>query len=283
MNANKMPNQKTDTHRVHSRYDTDRDIKLISILSGSALLLLIGTQSHHFDFVTLLVILLGFGCTVWFIPWVVLLLGTKELYRVHIQTGTIKNWMPISLPQKQKIHKNKAVLSISEISAIRGTHVHTIMHVMSVQIIILIAIVILYDLNMRGARFGIITDRNDVVLVLLSFTMLGLALLALFELNPFDKVHGVLHYTGVVSMMIGITSYGVQTNWSIMPIVLITAEFALIGLWVASTILMPRTSDSVAAVTRTSKVCVWLELGVFLINAIIIMLCCYGTKLSHFP
>ena len=107
---------------------------------------------------------------------------------------------------------------------------------------------------------------------------IGFFLVGHFELNKMDWFHTKGHYIGLAGILSGSFGLGFVTKWSSsFSIVLIVALFVVCAAWVGCILTVKKTSDDIAAVTRRSKLCIGIELGMLQILSIILMFIVYGS------
>lgn len=259
---------------------TDNKLKILYAAKVTIAYLLIAIVAGHVtsNFQIAAGILFAFGF--WNMLWIRILLQSKNIYSVKILTEVLPDWIPVSLPAEKetiKIRKDRVVTSISELSGIRGGMMMVALRVMSSVTAVLTFMAIQNDLHHRKSTFLSFSSREDMVPIFLYLAAMGKFMTGHFELNLMDGVHTIGHYIGVMGISIGTLSIGFCLNWNGLSIFLLSLYFGLALIWTSYCAKCPKKSDSIQVVTRTSKICIAIELAMFNVYAIILALTCYGS------
>jgi len=227
---------------------------------------------------------IAFGITCafqfWSLLWIKILVQSKNIYSVKVMTELLPDWIPVSLPANKdtlKIRKDKVVTSISELSGIRGGHMMVALRVMSSITCVLTFMAIQDDLHHRNTNFFSIKSSEDMVPICLYIAAMGKFMTGHFELNLMDGVHSTGHYTGVMGISLGTLGVGFCLQWNWLSIFLLASYFGLAIIWSTYCAMCPKKSDDIRVVTRTSKICIGIELAMFNVYSIILAVTCYAS------
>eukprot|EP01083_Nonionella_stella_P081160 223445_1 len=158
----------------------------------------------------------------------------KYLHRIKIVTTHIApDFGSIVFPLQIKPYPTKPITSISEMCAIRGSqlnHMFGFMCFMNTGILTAVLYSHLSNLN----RFGNINsfwNKEYLEVFLSASTVVSLPLMGMFDLNPNDKVHSIVHYLGVLFMMVSVFQYALQSDFGGYSILLICGSFGCWLIW----------------------------------------------------
>jgi len=216
----------------------------------------------------------------WMLLWVRILVQSENIYSVKVLTEMLPGWVPVSLPAEKetlKIRKDRVVTSISELSGIRGGHMMIALRVMSSITCVLTFVAIQNDLHHRNTTFFNIQSGDDMVPICLYIAAMGKFLTGHFELNTMDKTHTTFHFVGVAGISLGTLAVGFCLKWNWLSIMLLTAYFGLAIIWTIYCAVCPKKSPDIRVVTRTSKMCIGIELLMFNVYNIILVVTCYAS------
>lgn len=259
---------------------TDNDIKIFYaikvIIAYLVVAVLSGRVTSNFQ------IAFGITCTYqfWNIFWIGILFKSPNIYSIKVLTEVLPDWIPVSLPAEKetlKIRKDKVVTSISELSGIRGGHMMVALRTMSSVTSVLTFIAIQGDLHHRKTNFFSIQSGDDMVPICLYIAAMGKFMTGHFELNLMDKIHIMGHYIGVMGISLGTLGVGFCLKWSWLSIFLLSSYFGLAIIWSTYCAMCPKKSDDIRVVTRTSKICIGIELAMFNVYSIILAVTCYAS------
>eukprot|EP01084_Bolivina_argentea_P171754 297572_1 len=136
---------------------------------------------------------------------------------------------------KVKKYPTKPMKSMSEFFALRGVEVHSMFLFMAAFIgglMHMSTAVVGHWINL--CQYGNIDTFWDVEYTELFLTICsGLATIVtgMFDLNPNDKMHYILHYIGVLFMMISVFPYALQSDFNVLSILLMIGSFSSWILW----------------------------------------------------
>lgn len=133
------------------------------------------------------------------------------------------------------------------------------------------------DLHHRKRQFLDIESGADMVPVCLLIQTLGLFYTGHFELNLHDGVHTFGHFVGVAGIMIGSSGIGFVLEWDILSKTLVGLEVTAGITYAVYSASCVKKSDDIRVVTRTSKICIAIELVMFVITISIAVLCLYAS------
>ena len=216
----------------------------------------------------------------WNLLWIKILIQSKNIYSVKVLTEVMPDWIPVSLPADKetlKIRKDRVVTSISELSGIRGGHMMLALRVMTAITCVLTFKAIQDDLHHRNTRFFSIQSGDDMVPICLYVAAMGKFMTGHFELNLMDSLHTTGHYIGVMGISVGTLGIGFCLRWSWLSILLLVAYFGLAIIWSTYCGQCTKKSNDIRVVTRTSKICIGIELAMFNVYNIILAVTCYAS------
>jgi len=133
------------------------------------------------------------------------------------------------------------------------------------------------DLHYRGTTFLNIKSGEDLVPIFMFIAAIGKYMTGHFELNLMDKVHTMGHYIGVTGISSGTLMVGFCLKWNTLSKVLLTGYFgsAFIFMYYLGT--CTKKSKDLKVVTRTSKICLGIELTMFIFYNAILVVTCYAS------
>ena len=222
-----------------------------------------------------------FAYQFWNLLWIQILSQSQHVYSIQVLTEMIPGWIQLSLPSEKetlKIRKDQVVTSISEVSGIRGGHLMIALRVMTSITCCLTFMAIQYDLHHRKTTFTLlkIQSGEDMVPLCLYIAAMGKFLTGHFELNMMDMTHTTCHFLGVSCIFFGALGVGFCLKWNMLSIILLTVFYGLGVTWVVYCATCPKTSTDIQVVTRTSKICIGIELAMFNVYATILAVTCYA-------
>lgn len=263
--------------------NSDSEIKVgyaVKVLSLYLLLAVIcGKVTTNFQ------IAFGITCSfqLWSFFWINILLGSPNIYAIKVLSAIIPDWIPVSIPcenETLKIRKDRVVTSISELSGIRGGHMMVALRTMSAITCVLTIMAVQNDLHYRKAQFFdflAFQSAQDMVPICLFISAMGKFMTGHFELNMLDPTHTKGHYMGVVGISTGTLGLGFCMKWNTLSKVMIGTYFGLAVIWSAYCAKCPKKSNDIRVVTRTSKICIGIELAMFNVYATILAMICYAS------
>lgn len=151
---------------------------------------------------------------------------------------------------------------------------------MSATTCILTMIAVQNDLHHRKAQFLdflAFKSADDMVPLCLFIAAMGKFMTGHFELNMLDPAHTAGHYIGVVGISTGTLGVGFCLKWNALSIIMLTIYFGLAVIWSTYCATCPRKSDDISIVTRTSKICIGIELAMFNVYAAILAMMTYAS------
>jgi hypothetical protein len=254
---------------------SDRKLKLIMFLCGFVALGVLASFAKDLTFPELILALLSIGCAIFFGMWAFVLLTSKHLYRVRVHHVRITepSWLPFAVPTAHTKCHRQPVFSVSELAAVRVTILNELMHAVSAFISITAFIFMCSAWqnipHIRPFRAG---SGTETTLLFGMATCIGFPLLTVFELSPVDAFFRTAHMVGVFLMLIGTFAFPVVVGWTTLSIVLLVSEYIVASIWMIFMYKLPQESDDIKVVSRVSYMCVWTELLMFFLNAMIVIL-----------
>lgn len=214
----------------------------------------------------------------WNFFWVKILIQSPNIYSVKVPTMILQDWVQLSIPSTDgiKIRKDKVVTSISELSGIRGAHMMVALRVMTATLNMIVLVAIQQDLHHRNTYLFNIQSSEDMIPISMLVMTIGFFLTGHFELNLMDKTHALGHYLGVSCIFLGSTCVGFVLKWNTMSMILIALEFVVCALWITYCEKIGKKSQDIKEVTRRSKICIGIELGIFFITNVILTISIYA-------
>lgn len=273
---------------IHPSRDTDRAIKLWTWMASfmyvaAAVGVAYGTgwRPTFPDFLTLFLGLLVFP---FFFTWWFLLTNANEIYRVRVKMRRLQDFLPASVPYRRVVNEQKAMQSISEVSAIRGTVMSTALLNLSASMFVIGTVAVAFDIERRqSSLLDALESRADAASALLLLTSVGVTFISNFEISSYDLCHSFMHYVGLVLALTGSAAYGIQQEWSSFSIAVTAVMYVFAAAWIWGLIFLPVDSSDVATVTFTSRFCIITELGVFFMLSILTALVIQGYDKLDIP
>eukprot|EP01084_Bolivina_argentea_P031403 58127_1 len=183
-------------------------ITTIVILIGfpvltSFLYMEVDMEASHIEAVLLMFVHTFYFCVL----YIAMFWRSPQLYRVKARYTMIDGWAQFALPNRCDAYKTYAIKSVSEFSAVRGTFLHT-----ALLFVGLCTFCLYFGHFLENSNYW--CDTNDIISALFSFGAgCGLTWLGLWELNPNDKCHVIMHYMGVVLCFGANLGLGFATQW----------------------------------------------------------------------
>jgi hypothetical protein len=256
---------------------TDRTFKVIFGLYVITGYVTAACLAHRFTINFLIV--LGMLCTgfPWFLVWCYLLIRSPCVYQVHVPTARIQGWVAFSAPKTVELYKKWTVPSISNLSAIRGTQLNTLLRAGTGVMSMLFIVAIHQDLHYRRAQLFVVNSNADVVPICFLLVIVGIYSLGFFEQTRYDWIHSLIHCVTMGPLMMGSVAICFVTDFGILSIILTILQ-AVIGLtYLLVSALLPKQHEDIRVVTRSSKICIGLELLTFVVTGIMVGLAVNGS------
>ena len=133
------------------------------------------------------------------------------------------------------------------------------------------------DLHYRGTVFLNIQSGEDMVPIFMFIAAIGKFLTGHFELNLMDQLHTMGHYIGVMGISAGTLMIGFCLKWNMLSKMLLGGYFGIFVIYMSYTIVCPKKSDDLKVVTKTSKICLALELAMFNVYNVILVITYYAS------
>ncbi len=213
----------------------------------------------------------------WFAMWTHLLAFSPSLYQIQIPCACIDGWTSFSAPQTIELYETHTSISISVLSGVRGTQLFDLMTRTSALVAMLLLIAIHQDLNYRNAQLFVVNSNADMVPICFMMGILGAFNIGFFELTKYDRLHSFLHYAAVGPLLFSSLGIGFITNWSPLAICLTVIETLIATTYFIVCELVPKRHGDIKVVTRSSKICIGIELTSFAVTGIMLLLTINGS------
>eukprot|EP01084_Bolivina_argentea_P071998 130776_1 len=162
--------------------------------------------------------------TKYFITFITLYFSANKLHWVNVITTKLDGFGLLSFPFQIEYHPSQIIYSISQLSSIRGSNVHIALYNMTTTNALLLFSSVAfkwYELQNNKNNWSW-TDHQHLSLIFGLTTAFGIRLVGVWELSPYSKVHVIMHYFGILGLMTLPVALLLQSEFSILSILLCT-------------------------------------------------------------
>ena len=215
----------------------------------------------------------------WFVAIIKILLTSDRIHTITVKNHRVEGYGINTIPIDITHNRFRCVLSISELSGVRGSlaNYKILTSLIIVTVLISISIVIKWHL-LTEDDFDNIKINDVMILFCLFLTSFGMALVTTFEINGYDKKHEIIHYIGALL----VTSVGValiiQCNYNVISVITFCFSLSIWIFWfVCVTFYYQETyPDDEQKVNDISKQSIWIELFAWVVVAVVLCFVIWG-------
>eukprot|EP01084_Bolivina_argentea_P073697 133722_1 len=192
-----------------------------------------------------------------------------HLYRIYPIYKIIKHHVPMSFPNHIKEFPKYSVVSLSELSAIRGTPANYSLVLVSVYTFSSFLALFIFQADQLNINSFSGNDSFAAYTLCLAGNV-GFTCMSYWELNPHDIVHVIMHYIGVICAILSNVACCIVTKWSIQSILIMVVMFIAMIIWQVFCLLTRKTqpSNDPKYVRKMSLRCLLSEITVLLCASI---------------
>ena len=214
----------------------------------------------------------------WFVSIAKILASSDSLHTITVKNHRIEGYGINTIPIDITHNRFRCVLSISELSGVRGSlaNYKILTSLIIISVLILVSIAIKWHLIIDD--FDSVQINDGMILLCLFLTSIGMTFVTIFEINGYDKKHEILHYIGALL----VTSVGValiiQYNYNVISVVTFGFSLSIWIFWfVCVTFYYKETyPNDEKKVNDISKQSIWIELFAWAVVAVVLCFVIWG-------
>eukprot|EP01084_Bolivina_argentea_P158669 276378_1 len=211
----------------------------------------------------------------------VIITSAKHLHFIQLDMIGIYGYKLFSVPSNVTQDYYKCIKSISDISALSGSSIHTFMLIGNSMQYSLFLIAIIQKIT-DWKHSHDVTILQWISIYLLFVTDIGMFILGVWWIEEKSKLAMIMHYIGAFSVLVlCAVAFVFNQNFSAFSIVLVTIQVIISGLWVVLYIKLPNKHDDQRVVDKISYYCILTELiagALSMVISLIFLWCMDGDK-----
>lgn len=251
--------------------------KLLSLIFNICIAILAIVLPHSLNAYNIISILIASQFASWLFGLSQELHTCERLHKIVIKVKKLDGWGNVSFPIHFEHDRYECVTSVSQMCGMRGTSSHTqFIKTLYVNCALIVAAIVFKWHELHSDADDPDSSNHDDIKFNLQFCSLmsalimtcGIIMIALFEINKYDKWHQILHYVGCVLITMISPSLWFELNFNLFSIIV---SALTILLWMVYIIFVINVSDTyqnnATKVHYVSKVAILLEIIAWIITS----------------
>ena len=220
---------KSETEILH------RLVQMVLILCAAvvAIYRLADAESAQYKIIAVMVAVLSSS---YFVYWLYLIARSSQLHLIRLVTARIEPYYgDMIFPMQIKHYPSRPIKAMSEMLAIRGSSAHIAQVSVGTVVATLNATAVTLKWLERHQSAQLndqSVDINYVEEMCVVATILAMPLIGLFEYNVHSMGHLAMHSLGFFCLALSVWPFAIQSQWSLMSIVLIVLTYSSFVFWV---------------------------------------------------